>query len=159
MKNLEFSEILNSISYNLSDFETKSSNCVKFWIWKVLMEQILKNQISVCIQNWSKTINNVPDFNWGLHNVSDFELKKNRSARFLVKEIRKTSIFDFKLLERVRIWKVYFLQRVLIWKKILLNANFWFGKKECLGCEMKNLDFSEILNSMSYNISDFEPKS
>ena len=129
MKNLEFSEILNSISYNMSDFETKGSKRVKFWIWKILMEQILKNQISLCVQNWSKTINNVPDLDWGLHNVSDFELKKNRSVRFLVREICKTSLFDFKLLERVRIWKVYFLQRVIIWKKFFSMPVFDLAKK------------------------------
>ena len=32
------------------------------------------------------------------------------------------------------------------------------GKKEWSGCEMKNLEFLEILNSLSYNVSDFETK-
>ena len=122
------------------------------------MWQILNNQVFPCVKNWSKPFHNVPGLNWGLHNVSDFELKKNSNSEVLVTERCEMTIFAFKLLERVRIWKVFFLQRVIIWNKFLLNASFWMGKKEWSVCEMKNLEFSEILNSLSYNVSDFETK-
>ena len=32
------------------------------------------------------------------------------------------------------------------------------GKKEWSGYDMKNLELSEILNSISYNVSDFETR-
>ena len=76
MKNSKFSEFLNSISYKVSDFETKSSKCVKFWIWKFLMERTFKNQNFPCAKNWSKTFHNVPDMNWCLQKLSDSEFNK-----------------------------------------------------------------------------------
>ena len=93
------------------------------------------------------------------YDVPDFELKKKSNGENLVKENCNTSTFAFKLLERVRIWEVYFLQRVRIWNKLLLNARFWIDMKEWSASEMKFLEFSEILNSISYNVSDFETKS
>ena len=103
MRNLEFSELLNSISYSVSSFETKSSENVKNCFWKVLREQILKNQTFLCVKNWSKTFNNVPDVNLGLHSVSALELKKESNGRILVRETSDTPVFDFKLFERVRL--------------------------------------------------------
>ena len=70
----------------VKDYEFNRSQQVRFWnekfqmfqgwIWTKLMEHILENQICLCVESWRKVLPNVPELNWGLHNVSDFELEK-----------------------------------------------------------------------------------
>ena len=84
---------------------------------------------------------------------------KKTDGEVFVSENCETSDCNFKHLERVRNLKnICFPQRVRIWNKILCNANLWVGKTERRGWEMKNIEFPAILNSISYNVSDFENK-
>ena len=84
-KKIKQSDFENEQIRNVTYFEFKHLQCVSyrrkiFSFFQSLMQNYLR-----CVRYW---------------------IEKNRSVRFLVSKNCETSIFAFKLLERVRIWKV-----------------------------------------------------
>ena len=73
MKNLEFPEILNSISYNVSDFEKKNNNGSEFGLRNYYCNKFWKHKDFLSVKISCKVFHKVPDLDWGLQNTPILE--------------------------------------------------------------------------------------
>ena len=101
-----------------SDYDIKYLRLVRDFQFNPLQRVNLWNEKFKLCQNLDLKNNNVTDFEKPSssmcqkrkQNISQrnrFELKKESISEVMVRKICEMSIFAFKLLERVRIWKVY----------------------------------------------------
>ena len=91
MKNLEFSEILNSLSYNVSDFETKDNNWSEFGPEKDYCNRFRKHNFFLSVKFCCKIFDNLPDLNWGLQKREIWNWRKE-SGKISVRNFARRQI-------------------------------------------------------------------